>query len=178
MMMRYLEEKTIEQILAVLKEFRRNYTTNVSLDRSYRTAIKKVADLYDVRYQTIGDACRRRLSLADIKDFRTLLADWTNGNALKLINVLKGHTDSTYHEMILKFFQEHAFKPTNVSKVSTPDKVEREAEIISFRLTKEAARKMRALAELEGVSTGDWIAKMLNEVINQKLKKWAKSFVE
>ncbi|HDH05115.1 MAG TPA: hypothetical protein ENH01_05290 [Nitrospirae bacterium] len=171
-----LQSKTLEQILEVIGITKSNYAAGIPLNRSYHMAVQKVADTYEVRYQTIGDACRRRLGLKDIQDFYNLLKEYLNGYPDVLISVLKEYTDSTQHGRIDHFFQDYpkAMKAESTLRLSLkPD-----YEVFSFRLDQNNAKKLKTIAVWEELSIPEWLSKTVKKIIEQQSREWAKSVLE
>ena len=81
--------KTVEQLLQVFRLFRDNHASGKPLHTSYHDAVREVARLNSVTYQTIGDGCRRRLRLKDINELYELLAAWVKGDSRGLVQQLK-----------------------------------------------------------------------------------------
>ena len=120
-----------------------------------------------VAYQTIGDACRRRLGLTHINELYEMLSAWLRGESRALVSQLKKHSDPVSHADIEKFFSTTkpatTFKPSSSSDVSTKE----ETVVVPLRLQARDARLLRALAELEG----EWaIALMVSNAVRDRLK--------
>src|SRR5688572_19600734 len=96
--------KTVQQLLQVFRLFRDNHASGKPLHRSYHDAVRDVARLHSVTYQTIGDGCRRRLRLKDIGELYELLAAWVKGDPHGLIQQLKQNSDLSTHAEIDQFF--------------------------------------------------------------------------
>ena len=165
-----ITSQTVEQLLLVFRLSRERYARGEPLRRSYQRAVREVADRHSVRYQTIGDGCRRRLKLNDISELYTLLRRWLDGDPEPLANQLKAVSDPTAHDDIAGFFG----SPTPSAKV-TPRQAgaatsdDKDA-TFSFRLPEHDARKLRALAELEGVSPPELINKFVAAAVVEKMK--------
>jgi len=173
-----LESKTLDQILEVIRLSKNNYLAGFSIETAYREAIQKVADEYSVAYQTIGDGCRRRLGLSNMGEFNKLIKDHVNGNSVKLMELLETHTDSLKHDKIKRFFlDEGQAKEASIKITDRHDNAELKQEAITFRLDRESVRKLKALAELEGLSVAAWLAGMTKRIVDEKLKEWAAGFV-
>lgn len=174
-----LEPKTLDQILEVIRIAKSNYTAGLPIDHSYQDAINKVATKYNVAYQTIGDGCRRRLNLINIKEFRDLLEGYySTNNPNNLISLLKQHTNSKgQHEKIMQFFKMESDKEIDLEAVTplvfSSKKVD---EVISFRLSQESARQLKAISSLQGMSVSEWVAETIKKSVEQELKNWARSY--
>ncbi len=175
-----LEPKTIDQILEVIRLSKSNYMAGFSIETSYREAIQKVADMHSVAYQTIGDGCRRRLGLKNMSEFSRLLKEYMNGNSKELTEILLKHTDSAMHNRIKQFFIDGgvSIKAGGSKSLSPVISQETKQEVLTFRLDHESARKLKALAGLEGLSVPEWISETIKNNVDQKLKEWAKSIIK
>jgi len=78
--MNRLRSESIKQILCVLDNFWHQNRNGQSIQYAYREAVNFTAKKYLVRYQTIGDLCRRRLGLTTIYDFHAYLKQWVDGD--------------------------------------------------------------------------------------------------
>ena len=99
-----LEINSVNQILRVLDLARQNrrlgFVTSVACSR----AIQQVAKEGNLRYQTIGDGCRRRLQLVDMSEFHRLVDEWLSGNHARLAAVLKRNSTPGAAPRIGAFF--------------------------------------------------------------------------
>jgi len=130
-------------------------------------AIRQIAKAYNVRYQTIGDGCRRRLGLQDISEFRKLVKGWIDGDGKDLIDVLKKHSYQQGHTFIDDFFRNYPKEiRENIPRpVKTFNLEESRATVFSFRLPNEEAKNLRALAALEEKPIPEWIASIVTEAL-------------
>lgn len=160
--------QSVEQILLVLRLFRERYAKGEPLRKSYQEAVREVSDRYSVKYQTIGDAFRRRLQLKSIDQLYALLDQWTKGDPDPLMNQLKASSDRSTHNDITRFF-ENAVSSSQVryfAESSSEDKVE----TFSINLREPDARKLRALAELEGVRPSEILNELVGPAVTERIK--------
>lgn len=99
-----LQVQSVNQLLQVLDFTRRSHSRGTSLTAAYQDAIRDVSSRHHVRYQTIGDLCRRRLALGDIADFVNLLERWLRGDPEPLKFRILEHSVSAAHLGINGFF--------------------------------------------------------------------------
>ena len=168
---------TIEQLLLVFRLFRDNHASGKPLHRSYHDAVRDVARLHSVTYQTIGDGCRRRLRLKDINELYELLAAWIKGDSRGLIQQLKQNSDASAHGEIDQFFAGTASMPI---EKKTPLKLvsHEDSETFSFRLSSDDARVLKAVAELEGTSVGSLTSRVVSEAVHARMTALARSIVK
>lgn len=169
-----MQLNTIRQILEVLQGFNKNYSEGTSLKRSYQMAVQRVADSEGVTYQTIGDACRRRLCLNSISEFYEILRQWTDGDPTELIGQLKKNTNSNYHAEIDSFFGDSSHRPhKNRFPTNGGSVAESKSEVFSLRLPEKEARMLKALAEIEGSSVAGYLAEIVTDSVKHQMKKFA-----
>jgi len=97
-------ETIYRQILPLLRFFRSRYRKGQPVHKAYRDAVREVAENTAVTYQTIGDACRRRLGLKKIDELYGLLERWVGGDAMPLATKLKIASAPPVHAAIDAFF--------------------------------------------------------------------------
>lgn len=162
--------QTVQQLLQVFRIFRENLERGIPLHRSYHEAVRSVAQSYSVTYQTIGDGCRRRLRLNDISELFALLSAWLQGDPNRLVHQLKVNSESSAHAEIDRFFTEGTVVTSQKQKAPIKALASNDFETISFRLLRNDARMLRALAELEGVSVGVVIGGLISESVRPRIK--------
>lgn len=99
-----LEVGSVHQLLQVLELTRRAKLRGLPLRRAYQDAIHEVSSRHQVRYQTIGDLCRRRLGLADMDGFVALLTQWLAGDRAPLQQRILQHSESAARAMVDDYF--------------------------------------------------------------------------
>jgi hypothetical protein len=153
---------TLKQIIAVLTFTKENFREGNSIERSYRYAVQKVANQYNVAYQTIGDACRRRLELDSISEFFKLLNKWLHGNPEPLIQQIKMNTSKANYDNIAEFFSSSSssLKLRN-EFISGNNSIE-----YNVHISAKESKMLKALAELE---EKDLIV-YLNELVSKSVK--------
>jgi hypothetical protein len=155
---------TLKQIFDVLSYTRENYNEGYSIERSYRHAVQKVANHYNVTYQTIGDACRRRLELDHISDFFKLLNMCFSGDANPLIDQIKRNTPESNHYFVDEYFK----SAINNSNFIKDDKNISESIEYRVKLSLKESRMLKAIAELEGKNFMDCLSEILSQSIKNK----------
>jgi len=162
-----MKRSTIKQIFEVLKIFKQDYNGNTQVRSSYNYAVKKVANHYNVKYQTIGDACRRRLRLTHISEFYELLSEWYNGKPEKLITILKNNTEKSNHSEIDNFF-----KNIHTNQIISNNIQKDQYETYSFRLSKKDSKLLKILAEVNDLLIPNYLTKLVTESIRLKMKEF------
>ena len=100
-----LRQESVRQLLEVLELTRLARSRGVPLEQAYQDAIRDVSNRYKVRYQTIGDLCRRRLGLRDIDQFVELLRRWLGvGDGGPLKRAIRQNADHEAHRLIEAYF--------------------------------------------------------------------------
>lgn len=148
-----LEPNSVGQILRVLELLRQNKRLGFETSNACSRAIQQVAKESDVRYQTIGDGCRRRLGLVDMSEFHRLAEDWLRGNSAPLITVLKTNSDRSAASRIEAFFTRSGRTGNGDQKAaavprSAPSQSSGPSPVI-ITLEDADARMLRVLAQLE-----------------------------
>ena len=171
-----MQLSTVRQILDVLKGFKENYSKGLSLKRSYQMSVQRVADSERVTYQTIGDACRRRLWLNDINELYELLNKWMAGDPTGLLNKIKDNTDESNYSEIDAFFNEG--RPFLNGSTAPSNGNDANTQIFSFRLLDKDARMLKALAEIEGASVSEFLGEFVSESVKSKMKTFAQRIIQ
>ncbi|MBW2597867.1 MAG: hypothetical protein JRC55_04320 [Deltaproteobacteria bacterium] len=106
-----LEPKTLAQIIDVLTRIKWTGPKNWhELVEAYQKVVREVAKFNGIFYDTIADACTRRLRLNKKDDFGRddfleLVEKWLVGEPGPLKLVLKAHCNTPEHRIIDDFFQ-------------------------------------------------------------------------
>lgn len=166
-----MTNKTLEQILTVLKYSKYNYNSGMSLTSSYQDAISRVANEYGVTYQTIGDGCRRRLKLDSIGEFSELVRKWLNGDSSPLMSVLKSQTTSRLHKKVEDFFGETEVSRNDESAIEEESQKEEKRIEFSFLMKETDQRYLKALSQIEGVDEKELINVIVSDGIKDRMKK-------
>lgn len=170
--------QTIKQLLHVFRSFRDNYKSGMPLHRAYQEAVRSVADAHSITYQTVGDGCRRRLGLNNINKLYELLAAWVKGDSRGLVGQLKENSDPSSHAEIEQFFAAGDAAQADTGKPSPKGLLNGETEIFQFRLPERDARLLKALAELEGVSSSELIVRTISTAVRDRLAVVARSIIK
>ena len=115
-----MESNTIEQILKVIEFAAKKYHQGSIIDQSYQYGVRQASQKNNVAYQTIGDACRRRLDLDNIGEFKSMLSDTFQGDASILKNLLLSKSPKHHHDRIKIFFADLK-KTKPITKEDSPD---------------------------------------------------------
>ncbi len=178
-----LERKTVEQILEVLKIVRGHYAAGLSLIKAYQKSVAEVATLYDVRYQTIADGCRRRLGLKDRDQFVELINRWLNGDSTRLIALIKKEADKRVHPTIDTFFggsetvanqfdlREHV-KKIEAKTFGVVRPIGSESAILSCRVDREVAQRIEILSGSCGKSVGEWLSERVRSIVESDYREY------
>jgi hypothetical protein len=173
-----LKRNSTEQIVEVLQKTREDYNSGESVRKAYQNAVNHVATKYDVRYQTIADGCRRRLYLSNVDEFINLISEWLgSGNPEALSNILKKHSEKAAHRLIDDFFNQRQSATHDNRPIAPGSGLEQHSEIMTVRISTEKAKKLRALAEIEGVPSQEMLIKLINTSIEEQLRKWASNIL-
>ena len=162
----------IEQILGVIDRVK---LSGRSVETAYPRAVSEVAREAGVTYQTIGDACRRRLALKNITEFKDLVCSFVeDSNAEPLRNCLRRSSQRAARPVIDRYFRE-SLKSGSQSGLS-PTKPPLDFEPLTLQLSRRDARLLRAVAELEGIPSDDLAVKLVAEAARTKMRTLAGSF--
>lgn len=173
-----MTRNTVIQLLQVFEDYRCNYLSGIPSHKSYQDAVRKIAKRYSVTYQTIGDGCRRRLNLGEISQLYKMLEEWMNGHPVGLRTQLIKNSDPNAHLDINSFFSKASYDLESKAPVTVASNSEQGVEAFSFRLSDNDARMLRALAEIEGSSPFQLVAKIVQEAVNTKMKEFAENMVK
>ncbi len=158
--------ETVEQIFKVVSFSAKHFNQGEGLEHSYQHAVSRVAKEYGIAYQTIGDACRRRLGLNNVGEFKTLLKSSLEGNPNDLRHLILCKTSNTYHGRINEFFAE--------IKASSASIAVKQPEIFvnyNIQLKKSDSDVLKALSQLLGDKPEDILSKVTAEAIKERMKK-------
>ncbi len=172
-----MKHQTVEQLLLVFRSFRESYARGRPLHKAYQDAVREVADGHAVTYQTIGDGCRRRLKLKNIRELYALLARWMEGDSEPLAKQLKAASDPSAHNDITEFFGSSATFSVAGGREARPATSDSRFDTFSLRLPERDARMARALAELEGVSTSELLSQLVGFAVAEKMKLVAQAIL-
>lgn len=86
---------TVDQILKVVELTARQHRQGRSIAKAYQEGIRTVSQEYDVALQTINDACRRRLNLKVVSEFRAMLKDAVDGRSNDLQDLIVSKAPSS-----------------------------------------------------------------------------------
>lgn len=163
-----MRQETLEQILKVISLAAQRYRIGDGIDRSYQYGVSRVSQEYGIAYQTIGDACRRRLGLDHVGEFKTMLRACFEGDPSQLRDVLMRKNSRLYHDKINEFFLK--LKDGG----ATPKiKAEKPDTFITYtvQLRKSDSDILKALAQLLSVEPEDVLVDVAVEAVKDRMKK-------
>ena len=163
-----MRQETLDQILKVISVAAQCYSLGDGIDRSYQYGVSRVSQEYGVAYQTIGDACRRRLDLDHVGEFKTMLKASLEGDTNKLRNKLLSKTSSFYHDRINDFFAK--LTSNSDTSGSTPEKLDPYV-TYTVRLRKGDSDILIALAHLLDSKPEEVLVKAAVDVLKDQMKK-------
>src|SRR5258708_2733722 len=140
-----LENQSVTQVLRVLELLRQNKRLGFDTVAACSRAIQQVAKESGVRYQTIGDGCRRRLGLTDMSEFHRLAEAWLRGDGSQLATVVKRSSNSSERRRIDEFFANSRAASPRVEEPPRPSPNPapiRPAKPIQITLDESAARML------------------------------------
>jgi hypothetical protein len=162
-----LTRQSVEQILRVIELISQRYGRGHIISKAYTDAVTQVASEYNVRYQTIGDACRRRLGLEEISEFVDLVQAWQVNGTEDLKKVIREAIDPRYSNIVDQFFV--------ASQGNDQDDPLRGADIHEVEYTVKLgtvdARNLRALATLLGKDVEKIIPDLIRRGIRSGLEE-------
>ena len=163
-----MRQETLEQILKVISLAAQRYDTGDGIDRSYQYGVNRVSQEYGIAYQTIGDACRRRLGLDKVGEFKTMLKSSFEGDPTQLRNVLMRKTSPFYQDKINDFFCD-----LKSGGASTEVKAEKPDTFFTYtvKLKKSDSDILKALAQLLNGEPEKVLADVSAEAIKDRMKK-------
>ena len=163
-----MRQETLEQILKVISLAAQRYSIGDGVDRSYQYGVNRVSQEYKIAYQTIGDACRRRLGLDHVGEFKTMLKGCLDGDPSQLRDVLMRKTSRFYHDKINDFFS----KLINV-ETTTEIKAKKPDTFVPYtvQLKKSDSDILKALAQLLSSEPEEILADVAVEAIKDRMKK-------
>ena len=163
-----MRQETLDQILKVISLAAQRYSHGDAIDRSYQYGVSQVSQEYGVAYQTIGDACRRRLDFEHVGEFKMMLKESLEGDTSKLREKLISKTANFYHERINDFFSN--LTSNSASSDSTLDKLDTYVNY-TVRLQKSDSDILVALAHLLGSKPEEVLVKAAVDVLKEKMKE-------
>ncbi len=158
--------ETVEQILKVISVTAQSFNQGDRIDYSYQHAVNRVSKEYNIAYQTVGDACRRRLGLDHVDDFKAMLKAALEGDSTELRNLILGVTPPSYHNRVDEFFS-NLKNGAVITKAPTPDTFLD----YTIQLRKSDSDILRALAELLGGKPEEILADLAVGAIKDRMKK-------
>jgi hypothetical protein len=172
-----MNRKTVRQILEALVLFREKHAHGDPLTVARQEAVREVAQRYGVTYQTIEDACRRRLGLGDVSELDTLLQHWIGGDHLPLMNQLTPRASATAHADITIFFRDHTNPSEHSRENATTSAEDSPRENFTASVSLRDARKLRAIAEIRGVDPTAFFNQIVSRAIRDETKAFAQAIL-
>jgi hypothetical protein len=169
-----LELASVEQILRVLELIRQNNRLGFDISAATSRAIQQVARESNVRYQTIGDGCRRRLGLTDISEFHRLAEEWLRGNSTPIAKVIKNNSSSSAASRISAFFSDSDVSGRRAEASRSVRRVggakEAASDPFSIKVEDADARMLRVLSQLEERDPAVIALELLREGMRDRLR--------
>ena len=163
-----MRSETLEQILKVISVAAQRFSQRDGIDSSYQHAVARVSQEYGVAYQTIGDACRRRLGLDHVGEFKTMLKASFQGDPSSLRDVLLRTTPPSYHDRIDEFFS----NLKNGGATTKPEAKQPDTFVTyTVQLRKGDSDVLRALAQLSGGQPEKIFVEVAVAAIKERMKK-------
>jgi hypothetical protein len=163
-----MRSETLEQIFKVISVAAQRYDLGDGIDQTYQDAVRRVRQEYGVAYQTIGDACRRRLGLDHVDEFKTMLKSSLEGDPSQLRDLLLRNTAQFYHDRIDDFFSKlKNGGPTSKFVARKPDMFV----TYTVQLRKGDSDVLRALAQLLGGQPEEIFVEIAVEALKDRMKK-------
>ncbi|MDO8445143.1 MAG: hypothetical protein Q7T53_03400 [Deltaproteobacteria bacterium] len=163
-----MRQETLEQILKVISLAAQRYSIGDGIDRSYQYGVNRVSQEYKIAYQTIGDACRRRLGLDHVGEFKTMLKACLEGDPTQLRDVLMRKTSRFYHDKINDFF--HKLRNGGAATEIKAKKIDTFVPY-TVQLKKSDSDILKALAQLLSGEPEEVLADVAVEAIKDRMKK-------
>jgi hypothetical protein len=170
-----LTEKTLDQILGVLELTANYYKNGLSTSKAYQKSVKDIAQQYSLRYQTIADGCRRRLNLGNVDEFIKLLNEWLKGNSSQLKDLLIKNINELDEYKVENFFDNNTFSPSTLP--TNAREVEETFEVITFKIPRNLAGQLHALAEVEGKSIQDFMNIITKKYVDVHYMEYVKNLI-
>ena len=167
-----MRRETLDQILKVIAFAAQRYSIGYGIDRPYQYGVKRVSDEYGVSYQTIGDACRRRLGLDSIDEFKTMLQACLKGNPNKLRELLVSKNPH-YLERINNFFSNLEIGGESINIKS---QTQEPFESYTIKLRKSDSDVLKALAQLLNVHPEEVLADVVVAALKDQMRKIVNKF--
>ena len=169
-----LQTRTVKQILDVLAGYKRGRQAEFGPLASYRNAVGETSNRFNVSYQTIGDACVRRLGLEKVDEFLKYLSKWWyEGDTEGLIILITKFVSSADRDRVKIFFS---------GEVDDVNIIEIEEEIldgtISLHFDKDTVKRLRTLSGGEGISVNAWLRKEIIGITDKKILAWMREQLE
>ncbi len=161
-----LRPGSVDQILAVVTHIRRNHSHCGSIRKAYWDAVRVVSSQEQLRYQTIGDLCRKRLGLKRVDDFLCLLEKLLQGapGYLERLLIKKSHPDC--HERIRQYCA--SWKGLG-SELAWEDQVQ---EVVYLYLPTTIVTRLDELAAAERSDRVGWLSKRVGKMITTEFVRF------
>lgn len=168
-----LRRESARQVLQVADQTRKNYQAGIPVRHACQQAIREVAKRYGVSYQTIGDGCRRRLRLDQIRDFHVLVQKWLDGNPKPLQQQLLDNADANCHADIQQFFGATDIQSSDSEKISKQN-TGAAMETFLVDLPRADALRLRFLCTVEDKPP----SKMIFEIVTANVERQLRPHLE
>lgn len=163
-----MRSETLEQILKVISIAEQRFGIGDGIDHCFQYGVGRVSQEYGVAYQTIGDACRRRLGLDHVGEFKTMLKLSLEGDPSKLRDLLLHNTSQLYHNRINDFFSKLKNEESSIQRVAKKPEM---TVPYSIKLRKGDSDILVALSHLLGKTPEDVLVEVTVEALKDRMKK-------
>lgn len=170
-----LRPNRVEQMLRVLVKFRDKYSKSYDIDKAHIAAMEDVAQERQIAKQTVQDMCTRCLGLSGVFEFRGLLEKWITGDPKPLLARLKRYAAPDFHAEIEAVLMQDPASTAALSpnvRQSSARAAQRPHENFSFSVEPETAKKLKVLSVMEGISSSDWLQKVVPDLIEEEYGLW------
>lgn len=162
-----MRQETLEQILKVITVAAQRYRNGDGINRSYQYGVKSVAQEYGITYQTVTDACRRRLGLGEVDEFKKILKACLDGDPIQMRDLLL--RKSPQHQDKIADFLSDLKIDKDTSKVQ-PEEADASV-VYSIEMRKSDSDVLMALAQLLDRDPEKLLVDVAVEAIKDRMKK-------
>ena len=168
-----LSRNTLAQVLTVLSTLKALYASGMSVEQALRTAIERTRQEFGVTYDTVREACTKRLGL-DPDDFVELAQRWLQGDSTVLMEILKKRTkDVKLHRVVQQVLDASPVAAglgfLGLSLQASEDKPGTAP--VTVRLNKDQNAHLRAIARREGRDLGHLLERIVDDYIHRKTQE-------
>ncbi len=160
-----MRQETLEQILKVIALAAQRHNKGDGINRSYQYGVKSVSQEYGITYQTVADACRRRLGLSNVDEFKRILKTCLDGDQAQLRDLLLRKNPQLRKNIDDFFLDLTADKDTSMIQEADTSVV------YSIEMRKSDSDVLMALAQLLGREPEKLLIDIAVDAIKDRMKK-------